>query len=215
MEQNGTTMEKVSRIFAIFEKANPTPETELVYQDSFTLLVAVMLSAQTMDANVNKATAKLFSKANTPKTILALGLDGVKECIKTLNFYPTKAKNLIRICEELTAHHQGFVPSSRKDLEVLPGIGRKTANIVLNIAFGEPTLGVDTHIHRVANRLGLCHTKTPLETEVALLKIIPRTYIHNAHHWLVLHGRYICKALKPLCHICPLREDCNYYQGLV
>ncbi len=199
---------KVRLIFETFSRLNPHPQTELCYEDPFTLLIAVLLSAQTTDVNVNKATPLLFAKAKTAKTMANLDIKSVEECIKNLNFYPTKAKHIVALSKILSEKYNGDVPSSHTDLEALPGVGRKTANVVLNIAFNQPTLAVDTHIHRVANRLGLCFTKTPLETEQALLKTIPQEYLHNAHHWLILHGRYICKARKPSCDTCPLRKWC-------
>ncbi len=204
------TPDTIHSIFNLFEKHNPTPETELVYEDPYTLLIAVMLSAQTTDMNVNKATEKLFKRAKTPEKMLQLSLEEIEEAIKTLNFFKTKAKNILGISHALVENCHGSVPKDRASLESLPGVGRKTANVVLNVAFHEPTLAVDTHIHRVSNRLGLCATKTPLDTEQALLKVIPKEALYHAHHWLILHGRYICKARKPLCQKCFLEKLCEY-----
>jgi endonuclease III len=201
---------KREAIFARLCEQNPAPETELEYGSPFELLVAVILSAQSTDVGVNKATAKLFPRANTPEAILALGIDGLSDAIRTIGLYNSKAKNIIATCRILLEEHGGEVPHDRAALERLPGVGRKTANVVLNTAFGEPTIAVDTHIFRVANRTGLAPGKTPLEVENRLLRTTPERYLKNAHHWLILHGRYICKARKPLCGACPIVECCEY-----
>ena len=200
----------INKIFQTFKALNPSPKTELQYKDAYTLLVAVMLSAQTTDVAVNKATPGLFKLADTPEKMMGVSVDAIKNCIKTLSFFNTKGENLLKLSHILVEKHGGQVPHDRGALEALPGVGRKTANVVLNIAFGEATLAVDTHIHRVANRTGLCQTKDPLKTEQALLNVIPKDYLHNAHHWLILHGRYICKARKPNCPQCPIRIWCTY-----
>jgi len=188
----------------------PAPKTELEYQSPFELLIAVVLSAQATDVSVNKATRKLFPIANTPETILDLGVDGLKPFIRTIGLFNTKAENIIRTCRILIEEHGSEVPADRKSLERLPGVGRKTANVVLNTAFGEPTIAVDTHIFRVANRTGLAPGKTPLEVELKLLKAVPVEYLHDAHHWLILHGRYTCKARKPNCPECIVRDLCSF-----
>lgn len=205
------TPESIHTLFETFRQLNPTPQPELHFEDPYTLLIAVMLSAQTTDINVNKATAHLFRLAKTPEAMTHIPVSDIESSIKSLNYYITKAKNVLAISKIIVDTHHGQVPSDRDALEALPGVGRKTANVVLNIAFGQPTLAVDTHIHRVANRLGLCTTKTPLQTEQALLKHIPKDYLHNAHHWLILHGRYTCKAHKPQCQKCPVSHTCVYY----
>ena len=198
---------------AFFERLsaiNPHPTTELEFNTPFELLVAVALSAQATDVGVNKATRRLFAVANTPQAILDLGLAGLKDHIKTIGLYNNKAKHIIRLCEQLIAQHGGEVPDDRGALEALPGVGRKTANVVLNTAFGHPTMAVDTHIFRVANRTGLAAGKTPLAVEKALLKRVPERYLLNAHHWLILHGRYVCKARSPECHRCPVVDLCQW-----
>lgn len=198
---------------AIFERlraANPHPTTELNYSTPFELLVAVVLSAQATDVGVNKATAKLFPVANTPEAILKLGEDGLKSYIKTIGLYQTKAKNVIGLCQQLLEKHGGEVPRDRESLEALPGVGRKTANVVLNTAFGEPTIAVDTHIFRVANRTGLAPGKTVREVEDKLVKLTPPEFRQDAHHWLILHGRYVCKALRPECAKCPITNLCEF-----
>lgn len=198
---------------AFFERLsaiNPHPTTELEFNTPFELLVAVALSAQATDVGVNKATRRLFAVANTPQAILDLGLAGLKDHIKTIGLYNNKAKHIIRLCEQLIAQHGGEVPDDRSALEALPGVGRKTANVVLNTAFGHPTMAVDTHIFRVANRTGLAAGKTPLAVEKALLKRVPERYLLNAHHWLILHGRYVCKARSPECHRCPVVDLCQW-----
>lgn len=197
-------------IFTRFKSANPHPTTELEYSSPFELLVAVVLSAQATDKSVNLATRKLFPKANTPEKILALGETGLQEYIKSIGLYKTKAKNIIATCTMLIEQHGGTVPRTREQLEKLPGVGRKTANVVLNTAFGEPTMAVDTHIFRVANRTGIARGKTVLEVELKLLKSIPKEFRHDAHHWLILHGRYVCVARKPKCAVCIINDLCEY-----
>jgi len=201
---------KVEEFFERLQKANPEPKGELEHINEFTLLVAVVLSAQATDVGVNKATKVLFKVADTPEKMVALGLEGLKEYIKTIGLFNTKAKNIIGLSQALIAEHGGMVPEDRAALERLPGVGRKTANVVLNIAFGQPTIAVDTHIFRVGNRTGLAPGKTPLEVEKKLLKVIPDHYIHHAHHWLILHGRYVCKARKPECTKCLVSDLCEY-----
>ena len=198
---------------AMFERLraqNPAPKTELVYHTPFELLVAVILSAQATDVGVNKATAKLFPVANTPAAILALGEARLKRHVQTIGLFNTKAANIIRTCRMLVEEHGGKVPRDRAALERLPGVGRKTANVVLNTAFGEPTIAVDTHIFRVANRTGLAPGKTVRAVEDALLKRVPRPFLKDAHHWLILHGRYTCKARKPLCAECVIADLCEW-----
>lgn len=200
----------IEAFFATLQAANPHPETELVYASSFELLAAVLLSAQATDVGVNKATRRLFALAPTPERMLALGEDGVIDCIKTIGLFRSKAKHLMQTCRILIEQHGGQVPREREALEALPGVGRKTANVVLNVAFGEPTMAVDTHIFRVANRTGLAPGKTPLAVELGLLKRIPAPYRLHAHHWLILHGRYVCQARKPLCDRCQVRAHCDF-----
>ncbi len=197
-------------IFQRFQSQNPKPQTELVYHSPFELLIAVILSAQATDKSVNRASKTLFKAANTPKKILSLGLDGLKEYIKSIGLYNTKAKNIISTCEILLNQHQGKVPSQRESLEKLPGVGRKTANVVLNTVYNQATIAVDTHIFRVCNRTGLATGKTPLAVEKTLLKVTPKAYLKNAHHWLVLHGRYTCLARKPKCPECIIKDLCEY-----
>jgi endonuclease-3 len=204
------TQAQIDEIFERFAAFDPHPKTELHYQDPFTLLVAVVLSAQATDASVNRATPELFRVAATPEKLLALGQAGLTEKIKTIGIYRNKAKNLIALAKKLVEEHGGKVPSTREELETLPGVGRKTANVVLNVAFGQPTIGVDTHAFRVANRTGLAPGKTPLEVEETLNRIVPERYKHNAHHWLILHGRYVCKARKPECWRCIITDICLY-----
>lgn len=206
--------ENVHEIFSRLRARNPHPTTELAYSTPFELLVAVILSAQATDVGVNKATARLYPVANTPEQILALGLEGLKEYIKTIGLYNSKAANIIKTCEMLVNEHHGEVPHSREALESLPGVGRKTANVVLNTAFGEPTMAVDTHIFRVSNRLGLASAKTVEATEQQLLKVIPSEFLQDAHHWLILHGRYVCKARKPDCGGCVLADLCPSRTGV-
>jgi endonuclease III len=205
---------QVERFFATLKAANPTPQTELEFSSVFELLTAVLLSAQATDVGVNKATRRLFAVANTPAQILALGTDGLESHIKTIGLYRSKAKHLLQTCQILIDQHRGEVPRSRIDLEALPGVGRKTANVVLNVAFGEPTMAVDTHIFRVSNRTGLAPGKTPLAVELGLLDRVPTAYLVDAHHWLILHGRYICQARKPLCNVCAVIDECDYGRNL-
>ena len=207
------TPEAVVRIFEIFKKACPDPKTELLYDSPFTLLVAVMLSAQSTDKQVNIVTRPLFALANTPQAMLALGEEQLTSLLKSLNLFRSKAKHLFQTCHLLCERHQGEVPDAREALDALPGVGRKTANVVMNTAFGHATIAVDTHIFRVAQRTGLAPGKTPRAVEDILLKVIPETYRQNAHHWMILHGRYTCKARSPLCHTCLIREDCGFFQG--
>ena len=201
---------KRREIFARLKTANPAPTTELKYATPFELLVAVILSAQATDKGVNKATEKLYKIANTPETIAGLGLRGLKRYIKTIGLYNTKARNILKTCKLLIEKHHGDVPHTREALEALPGVGRKTANVVLNVAFGEETLAVDTHILRVSNRTGLAPGKTPLDVEQALMKRVPREYLADAHHWLVLLGRYVCVARTPRCWECAVIRYCDY-----
>ena len=196
--------------FGRLKSVTPEPRTELNYNTSFELLVAVILSAQATDVGVNKATAKLYPVANTPRAILELGVDGLKDYVRTIGLFNAKAENIIKTCRILLDDHGGEVPQDRKSLEALPGVGRKTANVVLNTAFGEPTIAVDTHIFRVSNRTGLAPGKTPLQVELKLLKNVPAEYLQDAHHWLILHGRYTCKARKPNCPECIVRDLCTY-----
>ncbi|MGH6649277.1 endonuclease III [Aquabacterium sp.] len=200
----------IAPFFATLQAANPSPETELEYSTPFELLTAVLLSAQATDVGVNKATRKLFPVANTPEQILALGFDGLCDYIKTIGLYRSKAKHLLLTCQMLIEQHAGEVPRSREALEALPGVGRKTANVVLNVAFGEHTLAVDTHIFRVSNRTGLAPGKTPLAVELKLLKRVPSQYLQHAHHWLILHGRYVCQARKPRCWECSVARYCAF-----
>ena len=197
-------------IFARLRAADPAPRTELNYRSPFELLVAVMLSAQATDKSVNKATTPLFRAANTPAAILALGVEGLSPYIKSIGLYNSKAKNIIATCRLLLERHAGAVPASREELERLPGVGRKTANVVLNTAFGEATMAVDTHIFRVANRTGLAPGKTVRAVEEKLLKFVPAEFLKDAHHWLILHGRYVCKARIPACASCLIADLCEY-----
>ena len=202
--------EKRTAIFRTLRDRMPSPRTELNYETSFELLIAVILSAQATDVGVNKATARLFPVASTPESILALGLDGLKSYIRTIGLFNSKAENIIKTCKILLDKHDGNVPRTRKELEALPGVGRKTANVVLNTAFGEPTIAVDTHIFRVSNRTGIAKGKTPLEVEKRLVRLTPDEFKQDAHHWLILHGRYVCKARKPACRDCAILEWCEY-----
>jgi len=202
--------EKRRAIFERFRKENPAPKTELVYSSPFELLVAVILSAQATDKSVNKATAQLFRVANTPAAIAALGVAGLKPFIKSIGLFNSKAKNIIAACRTLLAEHGGQVPNSREALERLPGVGRKTANVVMNVAFGAATMPVDTHIFRVANRTGLARGATVRAVEDKLLKFVPPEYLGNAHHWLILHGRYVCTARRPACPRCKIADLCEY-----
>lgn len=202
--------EKRIAIFSALRAKMPAPTTELNYDTPFELLIAVILSAQATDVSVNKATEKLYPVASTPEAILALGVEGLKPYIKTIGLFNSKAGNIIKTCRILIDRHGGKVPRTRAELEALPGVGRKTANVILNTAFGEPTIAVDTHIFRVANRTGIAKGKTPLEVEKRLVRLTPEEFRKDAHHWLILHGRYTCKARKPLCGACPIIEWCEY-----
>ena len=200
----------IEPFFATLKAANPQPNTELEYTSVFELLAAVLLSAQATDVGVNKATRRLFPVANTPQQILDLDLEGLERHIQTIGLYRSKAKHLMQTCRILVDQHAGAVPRTREALEALPGVGRKTANVVLNVAFGEPTMAVDTHIFRVGNRTGLAKGKTPYEVEMQLMKRIPPAYLADAHHWLILHGRYVCQARKPQCWQCGVSEFCSF-----
>jgi endonuclease-3 len=200
----------IEPFFATLRAANPLPATELEFTSAFELLCAVLLSAQATDAGVNKATRRLFPAANTPQAILALGQAGLESYIKTIGLYRMKAKHLLETCRILVEQHAGEVPRTREALEALPGVGRKTANVVLNVAFGEPTMAVDTHIFRVSNRTGLAPGKDPLAVEMALVRRVPAEYMHDAHHWLILHGRYVCVARTPKCWQCAVIRYCDY-----
>lgn len=197
-------------IFERFQAANPAPTTELHYRTPFELLIAVVLSAQSTDVGVNKCTARLFEVSNTPEQILVLGEEGLIPYIRTLGLYKNKAKNIIRLCRILMEEYEGQVPADRAALESLPGVGRKTANVILNTVFGEPVIAVDTHIFRVANRTGLAPGRTVREVEAKLDKVVPATYKRNAHHWLILHGRYVCQARRPRCEVCIINDLCEY-----
>jgi endonuclease III len=201
---------QIQTFFATLQAANPHPKTELEYTSNFELLAAVLLSAQATDVGVNKATRKLYPVANTPQQILDLGLEGLESYIKTIGLYRSKAKHLMEACRILVDKHGGEVPDNREALEALPGVGRKTANVVLNVAFGQPTMAVDTHIFRVGNRTGLAKGKTPLAVEKQLMKRIPAEYAVDSHHWLILHGRYVCQARKPLCYQCAVADCCDF-----
>ena len=203
-------MYKRQEIYSRLREQNPSPETELNYANPFELLIAVILSAQATDVGVNKATAKLYPVANTPQAILDLGVAGLKTYIKTIGLYNAKAENIIKTCRILLEQHDGEVPRTREELEALPGVGRKTANVILNTAFGEPTIAVDTHIFRVSNRTGIAKGKTPLDVEKRLVRLTPDEFKRDAHHWLILHGRYTCKARKPACPDCVIRDLCEY-----
>src|SRR5665647_2898217 len=205
----------IEGFFATLKAANPMPVTELQYSSAFELLTAVLLSAQATDVSVNKATRRLFPVANTPQKMLALGQEGLEGYIKTIGLFRSKARHLMQTCQILVAQHGGVVPRTREALETLPGVGRKTANVVLNVAFGEPTMAVDTHLFRVANRTGLAPGKTPLDVEQQLLKRIPAEYLVDAHHWLILHGRYVCKARNPLCGQCQVAKYCGFKEKTV
>jgi endonuclease-3 len=202
--------EKRIAIYSALREKMPAPTTELEYASPFELLIAVILSAQATDVSVNKATARLYPVANTPEALLELGVAGLKPYIRTIGLFNSKAENIIKTCRILVDQHGGEVPRTRAELEALPGVGRKTANVILNTAFGEPTIAVDTHIFRVANRTGLAKGKTPLEVEKRLVRLTPDEFRKDAHHWLILHGRYTCKARKPLCGECPIVEWCEY-----
>ena len=200
----------IERFFATLKAANPLPVTELEYTSVFELLAAVLLSAQATDVGVNKATRRLFPVAHTPQQLLALGQDGLEAHIKTIGLFRSKARHLLQTCQILVERHGGEVPRTREALEALPGVGRKTANVVLNVAFGEPTMAVDTHLFRLGNRTGLAPGKTPLAVELKLLKRVPKAYLVDAHHWLILHGRYICQARTPQCWQCAVSDCCDY-----
>ncbi len=200
----------INHIFTVFQMENLHPVTELVAPNPYCLLVAIVLSAQATDVGVNKATKALFAQVDTPQKMLALGEEGLRYYIKTIGLFNAKAKNVIGLSAMLMEEYGGEVPTTRDALERLPGVGRKTANVWLSCVMGEPTIAVDTHVFRVANRLGLCSTTNPLATELALLKVIPKKFLQHAHHWLILHGRYICKARRPECPRCPMREWCAY-----
>ena len=200
----------IEPFFATLKAANPQPNTELEYTTVFELLASVLLSAQATDVGVNKATRRLFPVAGTPEKILALGLEGLEDYIKTIGLYHSKARHLLETCRMLVEQHGGQVPRTREALEALPGVGRKTANVVLNVAFGEPTMAVDTHIFRVSNRTGLAPGKNPLEVEKQLLKRVPAAYAVDSHHWLILHGRYVCQARKPQCWHCSVAAWCDF-----
>jgi len=204
------TPKQIQTFFATLATANPQPQTELEFASVFELLAAVLLSAQATDVSVNKATRHLFSVANTPQKMLDLGLEGLEGYIKTIGLYHSKAKHLLQTCRMLVDQHDGQVPRTREALETLPGVGRKTANVVLNVAFGEPTMAVDTHIFRVSNRTGLAPGKTPLAVEQGLLKRIPQAFMTDAHHWLILHGRYVCQARTPRCWECAVASCCDF-----
>lgn len=201
---------KRHEIFACLKLTNPHPTTELEYHSPFELLIAVILSAQATDKSVNLATRKLFPQANTPEKIIALGEAGLTHCIKSIGLYKTKARNILATCQLLMQQHHSEVPRTREQLEKLPGVGRKTANVILNTAFGEPTIAVDTHIFRVANRTGIAPGKNVLEVELKLLKVVPKEFRLDAHHWLILHGRYVCKARKPECAKCTINHLCEF-----
>jgi len=207
--------EKRTAIYNTLRERMPAPTTELNYKNPFELMIAVILSAQATDVSVNKATDKLYPVARTPEAILSLGVDGLKPYIRTIGLYNSKAENIIKTCRILIEEHTSEVPRSREELEALPGVGRKTANVILNTAFGEPTIAVDTHIFRVSNRTGLAKGKTPLEVEKRLTKMTPDEFKLDAHHWLILHGRYVCKARTPMCGECPIIEWCEYKKKVV
>ncbi len=201
---------QIEAFFATLQAANPNPQTELEYTSVFELLAAVLLSAQATDVGVNKATRKLFPVANTPQAILDIGVEGLEGYIKTIGLYRSKARHLMEACRLLVEQHGGEVPRTREALEALPGVGRKTANVVLNVAFGQPTMAVDTHIFRVSNRTGLAPGKNPLQVEMQLMKRVPPAYAVDSHHWLILHGRYVCQARKPLCPKCAVAAHCDF-----
>ena len=201
---------KINRIFKKFQKSDPNPKGELYYKNTFTLLIAVVLSAQATDKSVNRATKKLFKLADNPKKILVLGERKLIRFIKNIGLFNSKAHNIIMLCKILLERYNGRVPSTREELMNLPGVGRKTANVVLNIAFNKPTIAVDTHLFRLSNRIGIAAGKTPLEVEKNLLKVLPNWALEDAHHWLILHGRYVCKAKSPLCAHCLIKNECEY-----
>ena len=201
---------EIEEFFSRLQAQDPNPRSELQYKSPYTLLVAVVLSAQATDKSVNLATDQLYQRANTPEGLVKLGQKGLERYVKSIGLYRTKAKNIIATCKILLAEHGGDVPQTREALEALPGVGRKTANVVLNIAFGQPTIAVDTHLFRLGNRTGIAPGKTPLEVEQRLLKFVPSEYLQHAHHWLILHGRYVCVALAPKCGECLIRDLCEY-----
>ena len=201
---------QIEEMFRRFQAENPEPKGELHSVNAFTFLVAVVLSAQATDEGVNRATIPLFAKADTPEKIIAMGEDKLRDAIKSIGLFRTKAKNVYALSQQLLANHNSQVPATREALEALPGVGRKTANVVLNIIFGEPTIAVDTHLFRLGNRLGLAPGKTPMEVETKLLKAVPKPYLRHAHHWLILHGRYVCKARKPECWHCLIADICPF-----
>lgn len=205
----------IETLFARFQANNPDPKTELNYTNDFTLLIAVLLSAQATDVGVNKATKALFERVKGPEDILDLGHDALLQYVRTIGLYKTKAANIMKLCQILVDHYKGEVPRSREALESLPGVGRKTANVVLHVAFGEDTIAVDTHIFRVSNRLGLSNGKTPLKVEEDLIKKVPQKYKYGAHHWLILHGRYVCKARAPQCQKCSVVDICQFKDKLL
>ncbi|PIR31973.1 MAG: endonuclease III [Alphaproteobacteria bacterium CG11_big_fil_rev_8_21_14_0_20_44_7] len=205
---------KITEIFERLEARDPEPKTELQYHNPFTLLVAVVLSAQATDKGVNRATPALFAAADTPQKMAELGEEKIRDYVKTIGLYKTKAANIYKLSNMLVDEFGGEVPQNREDLEKLPGVGRKTANVVLNVVFGQPTMAVDTHIFRISNRIGLTKAKNPLETEQQLIKKIPRQFMQHAHHWLILHGRYICVARKPRCGVCPINDLCEFKDKL-
>lgn len=204
------TNKNIDNIFGIWQKNNPNPKTELNYANHYTLLVAVVLSAQSTDVGVNKATKALFEIVDTPEKMIELGEEKLKKYINTIGLFNAKAKNVILLSQQLIEKHGSKVPDNFDDLINLAGVGQKTANVILNCAFGKPTIAVDTHVFRVANRLGFANEKTPEKTEIAILKSIPKKWQNHAHHWMILHGRYVCKAQKPLCNICEINEFCNF-----
>ena len=201
---------EIETFFTTLARANPRPQTELEFTSVFELLIAVLLSAQATDISVNKATRRLFALAPTPQAMLALGLERITELIRTIGLYRTKARHVMQTCEQLVVQHGGAVPRTREALQALPGVGRKTANVVLNVAFGEPTMAVDTHIFRVSNRSGLAPGRNPLQVELALMQRVPARFAVDSHHWLILHGRYVCKARQPECLRCQVRSSCDY-----
>ena len=211
MNKKLSKAERVRQIFTILREANPNPTTELIYASPFELLVSVVLSAQATDVSVNKATAGLYLRANTPEQILELGLPDLENAVKSIGLYKTKARNIFGLCQMLVQEYNSQVPDDFDDLIKLPGVGRKTANVILNTLFGQPTMAVDTHIFRLSNRLGIAVGKTPLEVELNLNKVIPAEFKRDAHHWLILHGRYVCKARKPECEGCSISAYCNYF----
>lgn len=204
------TNKNIDNIFEIWQKNNPNPQTELNYVNHYTLLVAVVLSAQSTDVGVNKATKSLFEIVDTPEKMLELGEEKLKKYINTIGLFNAKAKNVILLSKQLVEKHNSKVPDNFNELINLAGVGQKTANVILNCAFGKPTIAVDTHVFRVSNRLGFANEKTPEKTEIAILKSIPKKWQNHAHHWMILHGRYVCKAQKPICKICEIKEFCNF-----